>query len=78
MARILTYGNYGVFVIDERGQPHHLPHAHIKLRRTRVASVFVYTLEFFNAVERLPSGLVEHITEHQDDLIAAWEEENGA
>jgi len=76
MPRILTYGNYGVFVIDERGQRHHSPHAHIKYRGTRVASVFLLTLEVFHAVERLPPGLLEHLAEHQGELIAAWEEEN--
>ena len=27
-------GNFAVYVYDERGQPHHLPHAHIKAART--------------------------------------------
>ena len=77
MPRILTYGNYGVFVLGERGQRHHLPHAHIKHRGQRVASIFLLTLEVFDEIEQLPSGLVSHISEHQEVLLARWEELNG-
>jgi hypothetical protein len=77
MARILVYGTYAVFVLNERGQPHHLPHAHIKHRGHLVASIFLLTLEIFDQRERLPSGLVGHISEHQEELLAAWEELNG-
>jgi hypothetical protein len=77
MPRILTYGNYGVFVYDERGQPHHLPHAHIRNRGRRVASIFLFTLEVFDDIEQLPSGLVGYISEHHEVLLARWEELNG-
>ena len=77
MTRILTHGNYGVFVFRERGQRHHLPHAHINFRGQRVASIYLLTLELFHEVDRLPSGLLEQIREQQEKLLAAWEELNG-
>ncbi|MDB4947505.1 MAG: hypothetical protein JWM27_154 [Gemmatimonadetes bacterium] len=77
MTRILTHGNYGVFVLSERGHRHHLPHAHVKLRGQRVASVYILTLEVFDQVERLPAGLLEHVYERQEELVTAWEELNG-
>jgi hypothetical protein len=77
MPRVLKCGNYGVFVLDERGQRHHRPHAHIKHRGHRVASIFLLTLRVFDETERLPSDLVDHIREHQEELLAAWEKLNG-
>lgn len=76
MARILTFGSHAVYVWPEHGQPHHLPHAHIKMRGRRVASIFLLTLEVFDQVERLPPQLVAHIREHHEALLAAWEELN--
>jgi hypothetical protein len=76
--RFLTHGNYGVYILREVGQRHHLPHAHVKHRRRRVASVFLLTLEFYDEVERPPADLVAHIAEHQEELLAAWEELNNA
>jgi hypothetical protein len=78
MPRFLTHGNYGVFVLREVGSRHHWPHAHVKDRGRRVASVFLLTLEVFDEVEPLPSDLVELIREHQPELLAAWEELNDA
>jgi hypothetical protein len=77
MPRILTYGNYGVFVLQERRQRHHRPHAHIKHRGQRIASIFLLSLEVFDAIERLPSDLLTHMHEHHDELLAAWEKLNG-
>lgn len=77
MPRIITYGNFAIYVFDERGQRHHLPHAHIKNRGCRVASIFLLSLQTFDEVERLPSGLIAYISEHQSELLAAWEELNG-
>jgi hypothetical protein len=77
MPRVLTFGNYAVFVLLERGQRHHLPHAHIKHRGVRVASVFLLSLEVFDAVDRLPAGLISQLSENQEALLAAWEELNG-
>jgi hypothetical protein len=78
MARLIRFGNYGVYVPREVGERHHLPHAHIKNRGRRVASVFLLTLEIFDDVEPLPAGLISAIREAQEDLLAAWEELNDA
>lgn len=76
MARVFSFRNYGVYVLDERGAPHHLPHAHVKHRGRRVASVFLLTLEIFDQVERLPSELVDAIEANQSALLEKWAELN--
>ena len=76
MPRVFSYRNYGVYVLDERGAPHHLPHAHIKHRGRRVASVFLVSLEVVNATERLPRDLIEMIESEQAALLEAWRELN--
>jgi hypothetical protein len=76
MPRYLTSGNYAVFIFDERGQPHHEPHAHIKHRGQRVASIFLVTLELFDVCDRVPAHLLEQISDHQQALLAAWQELN--
>jgi hypothetical protein len=79
MVRLLRFGNYGVYVLREVGERHHLPHAHIKHRGNRVASVFLLTLEFYNVVETaLPTDLVDLVREGQEQLLAAWEALNDA
>jgi hypothetical protein len=77
MSRIFCLRNYGVYVLDERGSPHHLPHAHVKKRGRRVASVFLLTLEVFHEVEPLPADLVAMIESEQAALLAKWVELNG-
>jgi hypothetical protein len=77
MGKILQIGNYGVYIFDERGSPHHLPHAHIKGRRGRqFASVFLLSLELFNVVEDPGPLLVEGLQAQQHTLLSAWEELN--
>ena len=78
MARVFTYRKYGVYVFREVGERHHLPHAHVKDRRRRVASVFLYTLEFYDVAEQPPAALVELIAERQEELLAEWEDLNDA
>lgn len=76
MVRAFQYGNYSVFVFDERGAPHHRPHAHIKLRGRRIASVFLETLEVFIANDELPEGLRDQLRTEQDRMIELWGELN--
>lgn len=76
MTRVIRYRNYGVYVHDERGCPHHSPHAHIQMRRTRVCSVHLVTLTLFNQMERVPAALIDLIAEHQDALLEEWERLN--
>ncbi len=77
MARVLRFRNFGVYVLDERGSPHHLPHAHIRLRGQHVASVFLLTLELFNVAGDIDGDLVAELEDHHAELLAAWEELNG-
>jgi hypothetical protein len=77
MGRVLSFRNLGVYVYDETGSCHHLPHAHVHHRGRRVASVFLLSLEFFHVVEDLPRGLVAMIRAEQASLLAKWVECNG-
>ena len=70
-------GNFRVYVYDERGQPHHLPHAHIKQGGRLVASVLLLSLEIYGNREPLPRSLIKAISEKQEDLLTLWQELNG-
>jgi hypothetical protein len=70
-------GNIAVYVYDERGQPHHLPHAHIKQGGRLVASVFLLSLEVYHSRGPLPRDLIEEIRVRQGDLLRLWQELNG-
>jgi hypothetical protein len=77
MGRVLQIRNFGVYVFDERGSPHHLPHAHIKGRGGQhVASVFLLTLTFFNVSEDVDKDVIEELTAAQEELLKEWEELN--
>jgi hypothetical protein len=77
MARAFRFGNYGIYILRERGQPHHLPHAHIKHRRRLVATVYLLTMTIQEQGERIPEGLVEELRNRQEALLALWSELNG-
>jgi hypothetical protein len=77
MARVFRFRNYGVYVFDERSSPHHLPHAHIRRRGQRVASLFLLSLELFDVVDQISADLVAELSNQQQQLLAAWEELNG-
>jgi hypothetical protein len=77
MVRVLHLGNYGVYVLCERGERHHRPHAHIKFRGLRIASVFLDTLDVYDEVEPVPPLLLGEIAEQQEALLGVWEELNG-
>ena len=66
-----------MYVCAERGQRHHLPHAHIKHGGRRVASIFLLSLEVYHAHERLPPALLPAIRNAQEDLLKLWVELNG-
>jgi hypothetical protein len=76
MVRVLNERNYGVYVNDERGQPHQRPHAHIVHRQTRVASIYLETLQFIHGEQHVPGWLVERIGDSQEQLLARWQELN--
>jgi hypothetical protein len=70
-------GNFAVYVYDERGQQHHLPHAHVKQGGRRVASIFLLSLVVYDNREPLPRDLIEEIHVRQEDLLRLWQELNG-
>lgn len=78
MVRVLQVrGVYAVYVWSERGVGHHRPHAHIKHRRRRIASIFLDTLRVFDIVEMPPDDVLEAIEIKQEIFLARWEELNG-
>jgi hypothetical protein len=70
-------GNFAVYVYAERGQPHHLPHAHIKQRGRRVGSIFLLSLAVYDNREPLPRDLIKEIHVRQEELLRLWVELNG-
>ncbi len=77
MVRVIHHNNvWGVYVSREVGERHHNPHAHIQLRGTRVATVFLVTLHYEFGVDEVPKALKRKVADHQDELIAKWEELN--
>lgn len=72
MVRVLHLHNYGVYVGDERGERHHSPHAHVKERGRRIASVHLITLEIFIEIVPVPGDVMELIRENQDLLLEKW------
>jgi len=76
MTRAFQFRNYAVYVLDERGQPHHRPHGHVKHRGRRVASVFLETLTIFDESESLPRDLLAKIGDEQEALLGLWTELN--
>ena len=76
MTRVLHLANYGVYVGDERGERHHSPHAHVKHRGRRIASIHIVSLVVIKEIEPVPSDVMELIRENQEALIAEWERLN--
>lgn len=78
MVRVIYHRQkWGVYVNRSVGEQHHLPHAHIQIRRQRVATVLLMTLEYEFVIESLPESLREEIRERQEELLDRWEELNG-
>ncbi len=73
MVRILHLRNYGVYVADERGERHHSPHAHVKERARRVASLHLVTLEILHQISPVPDDVMELIRGNQELLLEEWE-----
>lgn len=76
MTRVLHLPNYGVYVGDERGERHHSPHAHVKHRGRRIASIHIVSLEVFKQVAPIPADVMDLIRDNQERLIAEWERLN--
>lgn len=76
MPRVLRIANYGVYVGDERGERHHSPHAHVKHRGQRIASVHIVSLEVLKQIAPVPVEVMELMRDNQEALIAEWERLN--
>jgi hypothetical protein len=76
VVRAFLARGFAVYVFDERGERHHLPHAHIQRRRQRVGSIYLLTLEIYDCRERLPRALLDDIRASQDSLLELWSELN--
>jgi Domain of unknown function (DUF4160) len=76
MTRVLHLHNYGVYVADERGGRHHSPHAHVKFRGRRIASIHILSLEMLKQIAPVPAQVMELIRDNQEALIAEWERLN--
>lgn len=76
MTRAFRHRNYGVYIGHERGERHHLPHAHIKERGTLICTVNLLTLEALQKNKEIPAGLREKLREEQDRMLQIWEELN--
>jgi hypothetical protein len=72
----LFHDVYAVYVWGERDGRHHRPHAHICVRGTRIATVFLETLDVYDESERIPKELMDEIRARQDELVALWIEVN--
>jgi hypothetical protein len=72
MPRIFKYRNFGVYVADARGEPHQLPHAHIKDRGSGVCSVNLFDLEPLQQGIKLGAGLLAELKSHQLEMLAEW------
>jgi hypothetical protein len=76
MPRCFQFRNYNVYVLNERGERHHRPHAHIKLRGTRVASIYLETMTIYDNNKPLPKRLVHRLYEEQESMLTLWMELN--
>ena len=67
-----TPSTYGA---EPRRSPPPSAHAHI-MRGTRIATVFLETLDVYDESERIPKELMEEMRARQDDLVTLWIEVN--
>jgi hypothetical protein len=76
MTRVFRHKNLGVYVADARGEPHHMPHAHIKERGSHICSINLFTLEPLQQNTQIPAGLLPELKAHQDEMLEKWNELN--
>ena len=71
MVRVVNRGRFAVYVYAEVGQPHHLPHCHVRWSDGD-AQVVLPTLRLL-AGDTLPREAHRMLVEHVEEIIAAWE-----
>jgi hypothetical protein len=74
MGRVLTLDGYAIYVYDERGSPHHLPHCNVRWAENS-ANLALPTLEKLSG-KNVPRRVVKQLRERLDELVAAWEKMN--
>jgi hypothetical protein len=77
MTRAFRHRNYGVYIADERGERHHLPHAHIKERGTLICTINLLTLEPLQENKKIPSDLLERLYDEREEMLDIWRRLNG-
>lgn len=70
MVRVVQRGRFGVYVYAEVGQPHHLPHCHVRWSEG-ASQVALPTLQLL-AGDGLPSQARRLLWDHLEDICAAW------
>lgn len=70
MVRVAQRGRFSVYVYDERGERHHLPHCHVRWSDGE-AQVELPGLERLKG-DVLPATARRLVGEHVAELIAAW------
>ncbi len=70
MVRVFTQGRYNVYVYPEVGQPHHLPHCHVRWSdgSTQVRLPSLQVLEG----TPLPPAVRDLLHDRLDEIVAAW------
>jgi len=74
MVRVLHSGAFSVYVYQEVGQPHHLPHCNVRWRDDNI-QVALPTLELL-AGTTFPPQARELLLDHLDEICAAWNDLN--
>jgi hypothetical protein len=76
MARVFRYRNYGVYIGYAKAEQHHMPHAHIKMRKTPVCTINLMTLEPMQRNKKVPAGLLPELESHRERMLETWERLN--
>ncbi|MBI4497707.1 MAG: DUF4160 domain-containing protein [Chloroflexi bacterium] len=74
MARVVSSGPFSIYVYAEAGQPHHLPHCHVRWSEgsTQVALPTLRVL----AGDPLPAAARRLLLDHLEAICGAWERLN--
>jgi hypothetical protein len=76
MTQAFRHRNYGVYILNERGERHHLPHAHVKERSTLICTINLLTLKPLQKNKKIPADLRERLEEEQEAMLKIWKRLN--